>query len=61
MGDPDLKRPGKIAIGFLCLFLIGLAAAVIVAVNRNIPVVLIPFALATFISFGAIWWAHHGL
>ena len=58
MDESNLKRTVRIAIGFLCLFLIGLTAAVvIIAVNRSSPVVLIPFALATLVSFEAIWWA----
>jgi hypothetical protein len=36
------------------------AAAVIVAITRTTPIVLIPFGSATLISFVAIWWAHHG-
>ena len=61
MDDLNLKRPGKIATGLLCLFLIGLTAAVIIAVNRNSLIVLIPCAFATLLSFGAIWWAHDSL
>ena len=59
MGELNLERRIKHTICLAGLFLIGLdAAAVIVAVARNTPVVLIPFAVATSISFVAIWWAH---
>ena len=54
------KRPVKVASGFVCLFLIGLAAAIIIAGDRNSLAIRIPFAIATLVSCGAVWWGHHG-
>ena len=59
MGESHLNRRATIVSGLMGLLLIGLdAAAAIVAINRNTPLVLIPFVIATLISCGAIWWAH---
>ncbi len=59
MGESHLNRRATIVSGLMGLLLIGLdAAAVIVAINRNTPLVLIPFITATLISCGAIWWAY---
>lgn len=49
----------KITTGSMCLLMIGSdAAAALIAINRHTPVVLIPFAIATLVSFGAVWWGH---
>ncbi len=59
MDELHLKQRIKMTTDSTGLLLIGCdAAAAMVAANRNTPVVLIPFALATLASFGAIWWAH---
>ena len=57
IGQIHVKRSVKIAISGLCLSLIGLTAAIMIAANGNGLIVLIPFALATLVSLGAIWWA----
>ena len=59
MDQLHFKRRVHITTGLFGLLLLGLgAAAIIVAVSRSVPVVLIPFAGASLISFGAIWWVH---
>lgn len=59
MDKAHFKRRIQITTGLFGLLLLGLgAAAGIVAVSRSVPVVLIPFAGASLISFWAIWWAH---
>ena len=55
------KRRTRITLGLVGVFLLVLGATLlIIVVTRHTPVVLIPFASATFISLGAIWYAHHG-
>ncbi len=59
MDKLHFMRGVRITTGLFGLLLLGLdAAAVIVAVSRSTPVAVIPFASASLISFGAIWWAH---
>jgi hypothetical protein len=58
MNKLNLRWRARTATGLMWLLVIGFDAAVaIVAVNRNMPVVLIPFAVATLFSLGAVWWA----
>jgi len=58
MNKLNFKWRIKITTYLMWLLVIGLdAAAALIAVNRNLPVVLIPFAIATLVSFAVGWWA----
>ena len=58
MGRQYLKPYLKRTTVLTGLLLIGFdAVAILVALTGNAPAVLIPFAGATLISCGAIWWA----
>ena len=58
MNKLNLKWRVRAVTGLMWLLVVGLdAAAAIIAVNRDKPVVLIPFAIATLVSLGAVWWA----
>jgi hypothetical protein len=60
MNNLRLKWRVRMATGLMWLLVIGFDAAVaIIAVNRNMLLVLIPFAIATLVSLGAVWWAQH--
>lgn len=58
MNKLNFKWRVKITTYWMWLLLIGLdAAAALIVLHRNMPVVLIPFAIATLVSFGVVWWA----